>query len=223
MSLSNLFQQSPSALYGVYQSHWLHWFLCVKQASNGEHFVPFPQPNQKPATSACDEQFLIPFSPQTNKIVKAGCGGGVWCRSLTKWLNHHHHQDLWVNTSFNVIYYFYCLAYILHLLWFQPHRSNDYTHRIPTGWLNTVDKIDQQWIGQTLFASKGVLVANLKTWWYPPTVPGPNWTTRPSPEAYFYRRFFLWMPRKMWAFDFKCQNLQRFPIVNVKRAVQSSS
>jgi hypothetical protein len=92
----------------------------------------------------------------------------------------------------------------LHLLLFQPHRSNDYTHRIPTGWLNTVDKIDQQWIGQTLFASKGVLVANLKTWWYPPTVPGPNWTTRPSPEAYFYRRFFLWMPRKMWAFDFKC-------------------
>jgi hypothetical protein len=48
----------------------------VEQANNGEKLVPFPQPNQKPATSACDEQFLIPFSPQTNNIVKAGCGSG---------------------------------------------------------------------------------------------------------------------------------------------------
>jgi hypothetical protein len=26
--------------------------------------------------------------------------------------------------------------------------------------------IDQQWVGKDLFASKGVLVVQLKTWWY---------------------------------------------------------
>ncbi|EFX63591.1 hypothetical protein DAPPUDRAFT_268197 [Daphnia pulex] len=80
----------------------------------------------------------------------------------------------------------------------QPIRNIDYTHRLPSGWLDTVDKIYQQWIGKNIFASKGTLVANLKTWWYPPPV------TRSSAEAYFFQRFFLWMPRKMWAIYFTC-------------------
>ncbi len=47
-------------------------------------------------------------------------------------------------------------------------------------------------------------MANLKTWWYPPPVPGPNSSTKPAAEAYFFQRFFLWMPRKMWEFNFTC-------------------
>jgi hypothetical protein len=38
---------------------------------------------------------------------------------------------------------------------------------------------------ENLFASKGTLVSNLKTWWYPPSVPGPTLNARPVSEAYF--------------------------------------
>lgn len=41
-------------------------------------------------------------------------------------------------------------------------------------------------------------------WWYPPSVPGPNFLSVPVAASFFQRRLFLWMPRKMWSFDFKC-------------------
>ena len=85
----------------------------------------------------------------------------------------------------------------------SPHRKTDFSQRLPSGWRETLDPIDWQWVGQSLFASKGVLLSDLKTWWHPPHPPGPS-RKLPSLGSYFYKRLFLWMPRKMWLFDFKC-------------------
>ncbi len=83
-------------------------------------------------------------------------------------------------------------------------RKNDYSLRLPEGWKTTMELIDQQWVGKDLFACKGVLVVQLKTWWYPPQPPGPNSKSTPAVASYFFSRLFLWMPRRMWAFDFQC-------------------
>lgn len=85
-----------------------------------------------------------------------------------------------------------------------PGRKVDFTSRLPAGWKETVETTDTSWIGQQLFASKGVIASKLKLWWYPPFVPGPDWKSTPIPAPYFHRRLFLWMPRKMWSFDYKC-------------------
>lgn len=86
-----------------------------------------------------------------------------------------------------------------------PKHKFDFSHR-PDGWKSTLEVNDIQWIAQSVFAEKGVLVSELKMWWYPPQLPGPNIKTAPVVDSYFHRRIFLWMPRKMWAFDFKCPN-----------------
>jgi hypothetical protein len=85
----------------------------------------------------------------------------------------------------------------------SPHRKTDFLQRLPLGWREKIDPNDWQWIGQHLFASKGVFVCDLKNWWHPPHPPGPS-SNLPSFGSYFYKRLFLWMPRKMWLFDFKC-------------------
>ena len=56
-----------------------------------------------------------------------------------------------------------------------------------------------------------MLVSTLTTWWYPPPVPGPDVKNIPAVESYFHKRLFLWMPRKMWAYDFKCPNCTQRP------------
>ena len=71
---------------------------------------------------------------------------------------------------------------------------------------------DRCWIGQQLFAKKGTLVAKLKNWWHPPPSPDMSSPGTPSPLAYFLRKRFLWMPKKMWQVDFKylrCKDPQR--------------
>lgn len=78
--------------------------------------------------------------------------------------------------------------------------------RLPTGWISTIQDIDLQWIGQHLFAKKGELISQLNCWWYPPPFPGPQLKSAPVVASDFQRRLFLWMPRKMWAFDFSCPN-----------------
>ncbi|EFX81109.1 hypothetical protein DAPPUDRAFT_317786 [Daphnia pulex] len=100
----------------------------------------------------------------------------------------------------------------------EPHRSNDYSHRLPSGWLDTVDKIDQySGSAKIFFASKETLVSNLKTWWYPPSFPGPTLNAIPLSEAYFYPSYFFWMPRKMWVFDFKCPSCSDSQSLTSKR------
>lgn len=83
-------------------------------------------------------------------------------------------------------------------------RKNDYSLRLPEGWKTTMKLIDQHWIGKDLFASIGVLVVQLKTWWFPFQPPGPNSKSTHAVASYFFSRLFLWMPRRMWAFDFQC-------------------
>ena len=62
---------------------------------------------------------------------------------------------------------------------------------------------DRAWIGHCLFVKKGSLTTQLKTWRLPPPMLHQS-SSRPSPDAYHYRRLFLWMPRKMWNVDFHC-------------------
>lgn len=72
------------------------------------------------------------------------------------------------------------------------------------GWKETLDPNDINWIAHSLFATKGVLVCKLKTWWFLPEIPGPQENRIPLVSDYFHRRLFLWMPRKMCASEFKC-------------------
>jgi hypothetical protein len=90
----------------------------------------------------------------------------------------------------------------------SPHRKTDYSQRLPSGWRETLDPIDWQWVGQNLFPCKGVFVSDLKTWWHPLHLPCSS-RNLPSLGSYFYKRLFLWMPRKMWLFDFKCTSCVR--------------
>ena len=60
---------------------------------------------------------------------------------------------------------------------------------------------DQTWVGQTVFSSQSTFTTPLQHWYYPPNV---SKSGKPVPGQYFLRRFFLWMPRKMYAYDFKC-------------------
>ena len=61
---------------------------------------------------------------------------------------------------------------------------------------------DKQWIGKYVFSSKGILTLPLRNWYHPPTITSS--TTKPNPDKYYLRNFFLWMPRKMWDFQFVC-------------------
>lgn len=63
---------------------------------------------------------------------------------------------------------------------------------------------DMKWVGKTLFVAKGKLCSSLKAWWHPPSCELPR--CKPSPEDYHLKRLFLWMPRRMWNFDFKCSH-----------------
>lgn len=52
------------------------------------------------------------------------------------------------------------------------------------------------------------LVQPMKLWNYPPAVKSDG-TGVPAAEKYYLRQLFVWMPRKMFAFDFKCPNCSR--------------
>lgn len=83
-------------------------------------------------------------------------------------------------------------------------RKHDFTQRLPVGWKNTLEENDQQWIGKNLFLRPTELAHKLDVWWYPPHLPGPDIKCAPAVGSYYHKRLFLWMPRRMWAFDFKC-------------------
>ena len=60
---------------------------------------------------------------------------------------------------------------------------------------------DRVWVGKSVFAAKGKLTEKLQLWWFPPHI---DHTAAPVADRYHLRRFFLWMPRKMWKVDFRC-------------------
>ena len=85
-----------------------------------------------------------------------------------------------------------------------PRQATDYGLRLPQGWRQHVGEADRQWIGRAVFAAKGKLAPNLKLWWHPPSNELP--TAKPSPQSYHLKRFFLWMPRRLWQIDFRCSH-----------------
>lgn len=84
--------------------------------------------------------------------------------------------------------------------------KQDFSLRLPVGWKDTLNVYDHHWIGKDLFAKKGEVAAQLRNWWFPPPVPGPEIHSTPSVSSYYHKRIFLWAPRLMWKFDFKCPN-----------------
>ncbi len=73
-----------------------------------------------------------------------------------------------------------------------PKHKFDFSHRLPDGWKSTLEVNDIQWIAQSVFAGKGVLVSELKMWWYPPQLPGPDVKTAPVVDSYtFTVEFFF--------------------------------
>lgn len=80
---------------------------------------------------------------------------------------------------------------------------------LPVHWKDQLPPFQQEWIRQTLFKAnprtgKPELVSQLKLWWYPPQ-PALIHTQPPaSPDQFFRRPLFLWMPLKMWRFPLAC-------------------
>ncbi|KAK2170209.1 hypothetical protein NP493_1158g00049 [Ridgeia piscesae] len=98
----------------------------------------------------------------------------------------------------------------LVMLRLQPLLRRHGQVRLPEGWKSTVRVLDQAWIGRALFVSgpakgkaRDVLTTNLANWWHPPRLVH---TARPTLAAYFARRLFLWMLRKMWHMRVTCPN-----------------
>ncbi|XP_078795050.1 uncharacterized protein LOC144988490 [Oryzias latipes] len=80
---------------------------------------------------------------------------------------------------------------------------------LPVHWKEQLPRFQHEWIAKTLFKAnprtgKAELVSQLKLWWHPPQ-PALVHTQPPvSPDLFFCRPLFLWMPQKMWSFLFVC-------------------
>ena len=66
----------------------------------------------------------------------------------------------------------------------------------------TARELHAEWIGKTLFSSKGKLVTSLKLWWNPPPVE--HCSTPSHPDSYHCCRLLFWVPSLMWKVDFHC-------------------
>ena len=77
----------------------------------------------------------------------------------------------------------------------------DIRDRMPKGWRETIDELDQEWIAKSLFTNNKKLVLHLQLWWFPPQ---PQHTGYPQPQHYFNKPLFLWAPYRMWRTLFKC-------------------
>ncbi len=80
---------------------------------------------------------------------------------------------------------------------------------LPPHWKAQLPPYQQEWIQHTLFKTnprtgKPELVSQLKLWWYPPQAPLIHTQPPASPNLFFCRPLFLWMPLKMWLFPLVC-------------------
>nr|XP_055076380.1 uncharacterized protein LOC129455637 [Misgurnus anguillicaudatus] len=80
---------------------------------------------------------------------------------------------------------------------------------LPVHWKDHLPPFQHEWIRNTLFKAnprtgKPELVSQLKLWWYPPQVPLIHTQLPASPDLFFCRPLFLWMPLKMWRFPLVC-------------------
>ena len=51
------------------------------------------------------------------------------------------------------------------------------------------------------------MTAKLRTWWHPPTID--HSSNAATPDGYFRRKLFLWMPRKMWFICLVCDKCRQ--------------
>ena len=84
-----------------------------------------------------------------------------------------------------------------------PRQPIDYSSRLPKHWDANVAVFDRQWIGRTVFSSKGTLATPLRLWYHPPADETAT-NVKPDPRKYFARKLLLWFPRRLFSFDFKC-------------------
>ncbi|KAL0165246.1 hypothetical protein M9458_040999 [Cirrhinus mrigala] len=80
---------------------------------------------------------------------------------------------------------------------------------LPSHWKDHLPPFQHEWIRNTLFKAnprtgKPELVSQLKLWWYPPQPPLLQNQPPASPDLFFCRPLFLWMPLKMWLFPLVC-------------------
>ena len=94
-----------------------------------------------------------------------------------------------------------CLMCLQHALVRQPP---DFSLCLPGEWREVMTKGDQQWIGRVVFKGRNQVGDNSPSqlWWHPPTKK--DLSTKPQPDTYMLRRFFLWMPWRAWVVDFRC-------------------
>lgn len=83
---------------------------------------------------------------------------------------------------------------------------------LPVHWKDQLPPFQHEWIRNTVFKTnlktgKPELVSQLKLWWYPPQPPLINTQPPASPDLFFCRPLFLWMPLKMWLFPLVCVRL----------------
>ncbi|RXN21173.1 Epithelial-stromal interaction 1 [Labeo rohita] len=81
--------------------------------------------------------------------------------------------------------------------------------KLPSHWKDHLPPFQHEWIRNTLFKAnprtgKPELVSQLKLWWYPPQPPLLHNQPPASPDLFFCRPLFLWMPLKMWLFPLVC-------------------
>ncbi len=80
---------------------------------------------------------------------------------------------------------------------------------LPSHWKDHLPPFQHEWIRNTLFnanrrTGKPELVSQLKLWWDPPQPPLIHTQPPASPDLFFCRPLFLWMPLKMWLFPLAC-------------------
>lgn len=81
---------------------------------------------------------------------------------------------------------------------------------LPGIWKQQLPPQQHEWIRKALFklnakTGKLDLTTQLKMWWYPPQPPLVH-SNPPAVSVYFCRPLFLWMPLRMWSFQFTCIN-----------------
>ncbi|XP_066915572.1 uncharacterized protein [Clytia hemisphaerica] len=78
--------------------------------------------------------------------------------------------------------------------------------RMPTTWLEYLNKADIEWVNETLFTPTGQLVEPIKIWHEPPKPNPHSKNEKPIPSDYFRRRFCLWVPKHKHKYQFRCPN-----------------
>uniref|UniRef100_A0AAV2MR41 DUF6729 domain-containing protein n=1 Tax=Knipowitschia caucasica TaxID=637954 RepID=A0AAV2MR41_KNICA len=80
---------------------------------------------------------------------------------------------------------------------------------LPVHWKEQLPSFQQDWIRKTLFRAntrtgKPELTPHPNFWWYPPQPPTVFTQPPASPDIFFCRPLFLWMPLKMWSIPLVC-------------------